>query len=122
MDQIIIRDLKAKGVIGVYEHERQQPQEIIINLVLFANLSRAGESDNLADSIDYQKVADKVLAHTATARRFTVEALAEDIARLCLDVKGVEGVRVRVEKPDAIEFCRSVGVEIERSAAHQPGR
>lgn len=114
MDQIIIRDLKAQGIIGVYAHERTQPQEIIINLVLFADLAKAGQSDNLEDSIDYQIVAQKVLAHTTTARRFTVEALAEDIAHLCLEVKGVEKVRVRVEKPAAIDFCQSVGVEIER--------
>jgi dihydroneopterin aldolase len=51
------------------------------------------------------------------AQRYTVEALAADIAGLCLKEKGVESVRVRVEKPGAVRFSRSVGVEIERSKA-----
>jgi dihydroneopterin aldolase len=44
-----------------------------------------------------------------------VEALAADLARLCLETRGVEKVRVRVEKPGAVRFSRSVGVEIERT-------
>jgi len=55
-----------------------------------------------------------VLAHAETAQRLTVEALAADLARLCLDELGVQKVRVRVEKPGAVRFSRSVGVEIER--------
>ena len=45
----------------------------------------------------------------------TVEALAADLAQLCLEVPRVEKVRVRVEKPGAVRFSRSVGVEIERT-------
>ena len=60
-------------------------------------------------------MAKKVLAHAETARRFTVEALAADLARLCLEELGVMKVRVRVEKPGAVRFAKSVGVEIERS-------
>jgi dihydroneopterin aldolase len=62
-------------------------------------------------------VAKKVLAHAESAQRFTVEALAADLARLCLEEPGVEKVRVRVEKPGAVRFTGSVGVEIERSKA-----
>ena len=60
-------------------------------------------------------VAKKVRAHAETARRLTVEALAADLTQLCLEVPGVARVRVRVEKPGAVRFSRSVGVEIERA-------
>ncbi len=115
MDQIIITDLVARGIIGLNEWEREKPQEIQINLVLFADLKKAGASDNIQDSVDYRSVAKKVILHAETARRLTVEALAADIARLCLGVSGVQKVRVRVEKPGAVRFSRSVGVEIERT-------
>ncbi|NLG70943.1 MAG: dihydroneopterin aldolase [Chloroflexi bacterium] len=115
MDQIIIRDLSARGIIGVNDWEREKPQEILINIVLFADLSRAGETDDLNDSISYRTIAKKAQQHAETAQRFTVEALAADIARLCLEEPGVEKVRVRVEKPGAVRFSKSVGVEIERS-------
>jgi FolB domain-containing protein len=115
MDQIIIRDLSARGIIGVNDWEREKPQEILINIVLFADLSRAGETDDLNDSISYRTIAKKAQQHAETAQRFTVEALAADIAKLCLEEPGVEKVRVRVEKPGAVRFSKSVGVEIERS-------
>jgi FolB domain-containing protein len=115
MDQVFISDLIARGIIGVNEWEREKPQEISINIVLFADLHKAGSSDNIQDSVNYRTVAKKVLAHAETAQRQTVEALAADIARLCLEQPGVQQVRVRVEKPGAVRFSRTVGIEIERS-------
>jgi dihydroneopterin aldolase len=55
------------------------------------------------------------MLHAESAGRLTVEALATDLARLCLQEPGVQKVRVRVEKPGAVRFARSVGVEIERT-------
>jgi FolB domain-containing protein len=115
MDQVFISDLVARGIIGLNDWEREKPQEILINLVLFGDLSKAGQSDDIRDSINYRTVAKKVLAHAETAQRLTVEALAADLAGLCLEEPGVQKVRVRVEKPGAVRFSRSVGVEIERA-------
>ena len=115
MDQVFIRDLIARGIIGVNDWEREKPQEILINIALFTDLHKAGSSDNIRDSVNYRTVAKKVLAHAETAQRQTVEALAADVARLCLQQPGVKQVRVRIEKPGAVRFSRSVGVEIERS-------
>lgn len=115
MDQIFIRDLAARGIIGINDWERETPQEMVINIVLFTDLRTAGESDDIRDSVDYSYIAKKILAHAETSRRLTVEALAADLARLCLDEPRVEKVRVRVEKPGAVRFSRSVGVEIKRS-------
>ena len=116
MDQVIIRDLSARGIIGLNDWEREKPQEMLINLTLFADLRAAGQSDEIADSVNYRTVAKKVLAHAESAGRLTVEALAADIARICLAESGVLKARVRVEKPGAVRFSRSVGVEIERDA------
>lgn len=95
MDQVFIRDLVARGIIGVNDWEREKPQEILINIVLFADLREAGNSDNIRDSVNYRTVAKKVLAHAETAQRQTVEALAADLARLCLEEPGVQQVRGR---------------------------
>jgi FolB domain-containing protein len=114
MDKVIIKDLLARGIIGINEDERIKPQDILINIELTADLHRAGETDDIVDCVNYRTVAKKVIAHAETAQRLTVEALAADIARLCLEEPGVLGVRVRVEKPGAVRFAKSVGVEIER--------
>lgn len=114
MDQIFISDLVARGIIGLNDWEREKSQEILINIILFGDLSQAGKSDDIKDSINYRIVAKKVLMHAETAQRLTVEALAVDLAHLCLEEPGVQKVRVRVEKPGAVRFSKSVGVEIER--------
>ena len=116
-DEIQIRDLLVRAILGVNDWEREQPQDVLVNLILFADLRRAGASDDITDTVNYRTIAKKVIAHVESAGRYTVEALAADIARLCLAEPGVERVRVRVEKPGALRFARSVGVEIERSAA-----
>jgi FolB domain-containing protein len=115
MDQVIIKDLLVRGIIGINDSERVNIQDILINIVLFADLHRAGESDNIDDCVNYRTVAKKIQAHAESAKRFTVEALAADVARLCLEDPLVKKVRVRVEKPGAVRFSNSVGVEIERS-------
>lgn len=115
MDKIIIKDLRVTGIIGIYDFERTTPQEMVINVVLLTDIRQAAKTDALADCVDYEKVAKKVKAHAETAQRLTVEALAEDLAQLCLETPGVRGVQIRVEKTEAIGFVAAVGVEIERS-------
>jgi FolB domain-containing protein len=115
MDKILVKNLIARGIIGVNDWEREKPQEIKINLVLYADLSRAGETDDLNHSVNYRTIAKKAQEHAETAKRLTVEALAADLAKICLAEPGVQKVLVRVEKPGAVRFSESVGVEIERS-------
>jgi FolB domain-containing protein len=117
MDKIIVKDLRVTGIIGIYDHERVTPQEILINLVLYTDIRAAAKSDDFSKCVDYERVSNKVKAYAQTSKRLTVEALAEDIANLCLDVPGVQRVNIRVEKTQAITFTASVGVEIERERA-----
>jgi len=106
--------LLIRSVIGISDREREQPQDILVNVTLYTDTSRAGRSDDVNDSINYRTVAKTILAHTEKVSRYTVEALAEDIADLCLQNSDVNGVKVRVEKPGAVRFSRSVGVTITR--------
>ncbi|MCJ7733605.1 MAG: dihydroneopterin aldolase [Anaerolineales bacterium] len=115
MDKVIIKNLVARGIIGLNEWERTKPQEILINIVLYGDLSKAGRSDNVEDSINYKTVSKGAQSLAENCERLTVEALADDIAAYCLETKGVKKVSVRVEKPGAVRFAESVGVEIERS-------
>ena len=115
MDKIIINNLLARGIIGVNDWERNRPQNILINITMFTDTRRAAQTDSLNDCINYSTMSKKLLAHAESVNRLTVEALANDLAQLCLEEKGVEKVIVRVEKPGAVRFAESVGVEIERS-------
>lgn len=120
MDKVIITDLLARGIIGINDWERGQPQDILINITAFTDTRPAAISDDLEACVDYRALAKKVRAHAETAARFTVEALANDLARLCLEDQHVRKVSVRVEKPGAVRFSKSVGVEIERERDERP--
>jgi FolB domain-containing protein len=115
MDKVIIKNLLARGIIGVNDSERTHPQGILINVTLFTDTHRAAETDGINDCVNYSTMSKKIMGHAESAKRFTVEALANDLARLCLEEQNVQKVIVRVEKPGAVRFVESVGVEIERS-------
>jgi FolB domain-containing protein len=114
MDKVFIEDLLVRGVIGVSEKERSNPQDIICNIILFTDITAGGQTDNIENCVNYRTVAKTIFAHVEKAARYTVEALATDIAGICLEFEGVQEVTVRVEKPGAVRFSRSVGVEIHR--------
>jgi FolB domain-containing protein len=113
-DKLFIKNLRIQGILGVYDQERHQPREIIINIVLHTDTRRAALTDIIHDCVDYDQVAQEIRALVEGAKRFTVEALAEDIARLCLSKPRIRQVTVRVEKPGAVAGADSVGVEIIR--------
>lgn len=115
MDKIIIKNLVARGIIGLNDWEREKPQEILINIVVYTDTRKAAETDDISYSVNYRTIAKKAQAHAETAARLSVEALAEDLAQICLAEPHAEKVWVRVEKPNAVRFADSVGVEIERS-------
>jgi FolB domain-containing protein len=117
VDTVFISDLVVHGIIGVNPWERETPQKIVINIEVCTDFGKAAISDSIADCVDYAKMSAAVVAHAESAHRFTVEALANDVAQIVLREPGVTKVRVKVEKPGAVPECRSVGVFIERPTA-----
>ena len=114
MDRIIITDLSARCIIGINEDERREPQDVTINLSIYADTKKPGRTDRFEDAVDYRAVKKRVLGLVENSRYFLVEALAEVIADACLATPGIVKVQVRVDKPSALRFARSVGIEITR--------
>jgi dihydroneopterin aldolase/2-amino-4-hydroxy-6-hydroxymethyldihydropteridine diphosphokinase len=117
MDQLQIKDLHLRGVIGINEDERRDRQDILVNIALHADTRQAAFSDRVEDSVNYRTVTKRVIGLVESSRFYLVEKLAAEIARICLDESRVDSVTVRVEKPGALRFARSVGVEIHRTRA-----
>ncbi len=114
MDKIYIRDLALRCVIGIGEDERREKQDVVITLEIEADLRTPGSTDALADTVDYKAIKKRILALVEQSRFQLVEALAEAIAGTALEDPKVERVKVLVEKPGALRFARTVGVELER--------
>ena len=117
MDRIHITDLQLRCIIGIYPEERREAQEVCLNLTLFCDLRPAGVTDAIADTVDYKAVKGRVRALVEGSRFQLLEKLATEVARCCLETAGVTKVQVRVDKPGALRFARSVAVEIERTRA-----
>lgn len=114
LDRIYIRDLRTRCILGIFPEEREKPQEININIILYADLRKAGETDAIEDTVDYKEVKQRVLAYVEDSSCFLVEKLAREVADICLASPGVIQVTVTVDKPGALRFARSVAVEITR--------
>ena len=118
MDKIIIKDLLMRGIIGINPDERVKRQDILVNLVLYADIGRAAASDDIDDAVNYKTISKQVIERVENGADFLVEKLVVDIARMILtDYPVVQKVMVRVEKPGALRFAQSVGIEIERTRA-----
>ncbi|MEZ4642730.1 MAG: dihydroneopterin aldolase [Chloroflexota bacterium] len=116
MDKIIVRDLLMRAIIGINPDERVKKQDILVNLVLYADTKKAAETDDIDDAVNYKTISKQVIDRVENGSDYLVEKLVNDIARMILhDYPQVQKVQVRVEKPGALRFARSVGVEIERT-------
>jgi 7,8-dihydroneopterin aldolase/epimerase/oxygenase len=114
-DRIFLRGLTAECIIGFIEWERRVKQTVVVDLELPVDCRRASVSDDVADTVDYKRVAKRVLAYIEASEFKLVETLAHRLALLLLEEFGLEWVRISLNKPGAIRNSRDVGVVIERS-------
>lgn len=113
-DQILIRDLLLRTILGINDEERRSKQDVLINLTLYVDTTAAGLSDDIQDAVNYRTLTKQVIELVEGSQFYLVEKMCAQIAALCLQDPSVQRINVRVEKPGALRFARSVGVEIER--------
>lgn len=113
-EKLSIRDLSARCIIGINEHERKERQDVLINIDLWADLDEAIRHDDVSYGVDYKSVNKSVLNLVESSSYFLIERLASEIANICLSFERVKKVRVVLEKPGALRFARSVAVELTR--------
>ena len=116
MDKVFIEGLDVDTVIGAYDWERQIRQRLLLDLEMTFDCHRAGASDALADSLDYNAVAGAVTALVQASRCELLEALAERVAAMVLREFPVAHLRLCVRKPGAVKNAAAVGIVVERSA------
>ncbi len=116
MDKIIIKNLLLRGILGINPEERVKRQDILINVILFTNIKKVAASDDADYAINYKTVKSKIIEHVEASSDFLIEKLISDLAKmLLLEFPEIEKVTLKVEKPGALRFAESVGIEIERT-------
>jgi|SRR6185312_1787756 len=119
-DVIFLRGLAVECVIGFIDWERRVKQTVLIDLEMPADCRQAARSDEVEQTLDYKKVAKRVIGFVEASEFKLVETLANRLALLLLAEFGLEWVRVSVNKPGAIRGSRDVGVRIERTRTDLP--
>ncbi|ARU30658.1 dihydroneopterin aldolase [Sulfuriferula sp. AH1] len=114
MDTLFLRDFRLQMIIGIYEWERKVPQTVQLDLEIGLPHSRACQTDDVADSINYADVAQRI-RDTVAQRNFNlVEALAEHVAQVILTEFGSPWVKVCVTKLAVVRGIKQLGICIER--------
>lgn len=115
-DVIELRGLRVAGICGVLPEEQARAQPLAVDLDVVADLSAAGRSDDLADTLDYGAVTEEVARVVGSERFALLERLAGRIAEVVLaDTRVVEvQVAVRKLRPPVPHLLDTAGVRIAR--------
>ena len=112
MATIRITDLRLRAIIGANDWERDNLQDVIINVSIDYDARKAAHSDKLSDTVDYKTVTKNIIKEVESSRYFLLEKLCHKILQIVLKSPQVNMVIVRVDKPLALRFADSVSVEL----------
>ena len=112
--RVFVRDFEVMASVGIFEVEHRYEQRIVVSLELDVNDTYDGHSEKITDVLDYSRVVSDTEQLIQSGHFKLIETLAERIAEQCLRDDRVTAITVRIEKPDIMPNCRSVGIEIHR--------
>jgi len=101
IDRIELKGLRVRGFHGVYEFERRQGQDFVVDVSLGLSLDRAAESDDVADTVHYGELASRLAEVVAGEPVNLLETLASRLLDVCMSEERVKEATVTVHKPQA---------------------
>lgn len=115
-DKVLIKDLMVRGILGINPEERINKQDIVINVVMETDIRKASLSDNIVDAVNYRSVTKKIIDIIHSTEYFLIEKLSDSIIKMIFKEFDPETILLRIEKPGALRFAKSVGVEVFRTS------
>lgn len=116
-DKIFLRGLEVECIIGFIEWERRVKQRVLIDFEMPCDCARAAATDEVDATIDYKKIAKRIVAFVSASEFKLVETLAHRLALVLLDEFDLDWIRLVIDKPGAIRGSKDVGVSITRRRA-----
>lgn len=111
-----LRGHRIDCIVGIYEHERQQPQPIVMDIEFDYDFEKATESDQIGGAVDYDRVVEGVNALVRGRNFSLIETMAEETAAMLLaEHPSLQTVRLEVRKPDAVPSAECSFVRLERT-------
>ena len=100
---------------GIFENERVNRQNVVINAELLLDLSKAGESDDFNDAVNYSEVEERLYLMAKNSKFFLVEKLAASMANDILNMsEAIQAVKVTIDKPNAAQYAQSIAIEVNK--------
>jgi 7,8-dihydroneopterin aldolase/epimerase/oxygenase len=115
MDVTYIHGLEIQTIIGIFDWERENKQSLILDIDIGTDFSKASISDCIDDCIDYTLVSKEVNNLAESHSYQLLESFAEQISKIILDQFKAQWIRIKINKPLAIDSANSTGIIIERS-------
>lgn len=107
---IKIDNLRLRTVVGIYDWEKKTKQDVIINVEMEFDGSRAIETDDIEHTVDYKTITKKIIAMVEGNQFNLIERIAGEAIKIAMENEKVEKASVRVDKPAALRFTDSVSV------------
>lgn len=114
-DLIFLNDFTLQANVGVYRHEKEKTQPIKINVIAKVRNPKRINDNNLQSVVCYNQISKKIKKIIKSGHTILLEKLAEKIIQECFKNKRIETIKIRLEKPEAIEGAVGAGIEVERS-------
>ena len=114
-DKVFIKQLQVNTVIGVYDFEKQSKQPLFFDVTMLTDFSKATQSDDVNDVVDYAKVSERIIRHCDSEQVELLETLAEQLTSIILAEFAVSQVTLSISKPQAVLEAQTVGIEITRT-------
>ena len=114
MDIIFLGGLEIDTVIGIYDWEREIKQTIIFDIEMAFDIRKAAETDDIAHTLDYKSVSDRIVKFVEQSEFYLVETLIEEVANILRNEFNIPWVKIILNKRGAIRRAKDVGIIIER--------
>jgi dihydroneopterin aldolase len=115
MDKIVLTDFRVDAVIGIWDWEKRNPQNISIDLEMQTDTKKTSQSDSIEDALDYKAVSKRAKQFIQDSQFNLIETLAENLAQIILEEFDVQWLKLSISKPNAIRDSKNIGICIERT-------
>jgi 2-amino-4-hydroxy-6-hydroxymethyldihydropteridine diphosphokinase len=116
-DYIVLTGLKVRCIIGIFDWERKQKQDVVIDLKFPCDIRKASRRDDISDTFNYKRIAKTTISFVEKSQYQLIETLAKQLADLLLKDFDLSEIHLFVSKPGAVRGSQNVGIEIHRNAS-----
>ena len=105
-----IKNLRLRTIIGIFDWERKNRQDVVLNIELEFDGRKAAESDDIEDTVDYKTLTKRIISEVEQSQFYLLEKLANHVLKIIMENPNVLRAVVEVDKPHALRFADSVSI------------